>query len=179
MHDADFEYWRNKSIEELEEADSVEVMVDRLQKFRSENIEAEYSDLAVESIKLDPEGNFSSTGGPVIKFSIGDSPLIESVYEDESSLRCNPDGAVLHAYNVGRGIRKGVDEVVAGLADLGMDEVCMEVLDGSQVSSYEGRFGLNVLVDIGEQLQAKNTDASMNMATGLFAAYSEDEYLDE
>lgn len=176
MFGADFEYWLRQDIGTVPERESIREMVNRLQEFRNEDIQEEYAGVTCRSLEFDPEGEFSGLGVPVIRLDIEDSSLLDSIEEDLEGLDGNPNGAVMHSYNAGRGILRGVENTLDELGSRGIDQVYMEVVDGTGASPvYEDGLPSEVLRSAKETVHGYGSDAAKPFAMGLLAAYTERE----
>lgn len=178
MFAADFDYWFNQEIDEVLERDSFEIIVERVQDFQNEDIEVRYRQTAEDSLSFDPEAQFSTADSPTLRlYYKPDSRLRELVTDDVEALEDNENGAVLHSYNIGRGVENGVRDAVEGIEQLPSDyEPVLEVLDETPADPavYEADLAENAVYHLAKSLESMDKPASNPMALGVLAAYRED-----
>jgi len=172
MFGADFDYWLRQDIDEVRENNSFDEVINRLESFRNENISGEYHQETMNSTVLDPEGEISGLGVPTVRLNLAEeSKLMEAVIQDEKDLENNPNGAVMHSYSLGLGVRDAVDEIRSALSTY--DEPVLEVLKGDKMNPvYEQDLDRNAVKEIKKKVKDRGTETADNMALGFLAAYA-------
>lgn len=176
MFGADFEYWLRQDVNNIEDSGSFEKVINRLESFRNEDLSQEYRQKTQKSLTVDPTGEISGLEKPTLGLDLTpESELMGSIIADEEDLQSSANGAVMHTYNVGRGVREGVQETIEKLGQYDVSNTVLEVMAESPASAiYRNNLAKNAVNELKEERLERGTETSEAMALGLLAAYAEE-----